>query len=256
MSHLPDGADLVAWVENGPAGSTWGPRRGLNRVAPGIERTLLIEAVRSAMADPTGHVVTIEERSGLRGLTTLLPKPIESQQLAVSTGAVGTCLTDSAGNRRHDTACLLRQVDREALERGIELLILRIDSDDAGALAAAQDCGYRVAEATVAWLAERQTTTPASLAGRLEVETFKGAAIRDALTSSEVAELAERTSNWRDNHFRADPRLTSEQVDRFYEVWVHNIASARWCDALHVARTDGRMVGLLSEVIDDAVLSC
>ena len=83
----------------------------------------------------------------------------------------------------------------------------------------------------------------------LTVETYEGR-VKGSLGPTDIHKLAEATSSWSLGHFSADPRISEEAIKRYYRAWIHNIADGSWSDCLFVARFDGVIAGIFSEVID------
>jgi hypothetical protein len=252
MIDTPGDAEAVSgWVDTVAPSYRWGGRQGLDIVEPGVEALVLSGSYRRAAADPVARIVTEPSSGEPQAATILRPKPMESATLGVATAAASHVVSPvGTADRFGVVRRLLRAARHVAAEDGVELLILRVDSDDVDTLAAAQCEGFAVHEATTTWLADSGTdAAQAPLPPGLRVEIHEGD-VTAALSPEEIEQLAEATARWDLNHFHADPLIPRAAVDRFYRQWVHNIASGEWSDCLFVARLDGRVVGVESEVSD------
>jgi ribosomal protein S18 acetylase RimI-like enzyme len=238
------------WIDRTCRVHPWGAWRCLDHDHPGTSWAAVLHSLRRTPADQDiGLVVTRGPDARPLAATFVCHKPIESTQFGVNTAAIGEVVTEPAGSRADHARSLLRDVVHRAAKRAAELVTLRVDAADVELLASAQDVGFRVCEATVAWLANDLGAADRR-SSSVRIETFEGAAIPSALTAAEIATMTASTAAWPHSHYRADPNLTRAQVDRFYGVWIDNVTSGRWCDILHVARVDDRLAGLLSEVVD------
>jgi hypothetical protein len=247
--------DLVQWVASVAPGYRWGGRQGLDRVEKGLEERALVASYRRASSSPATLVVAEFTAAGPAATTMLSDKPMETETFGLATAALSPVVApEGLPDRLEVVRALLSGARDAAADRGVELLTLRVDADDVITLAAAQESGFGVHEATTTWLADSHAgDTAPTRRGRLRVEVHE----RDvcgALSAAEVEQLAEVTAAWELNHFHADPRLPRHAVDRFYRQWVHNIAAGRWSDCLFVARLDGRIIGVESEVSDRDLL--
>lgn len=249
-----DGVDRDVWVRwllDVAPGYRWGGRQGIDLVRPGLEARVLVGAYERAVTHP-GERILVECHDGAPAAATIRrDKPMETESFGVRTAALTQVVSPPELPERPEVVRrLLQRACREAVEEGVGLLILRVEADDVQTLAVAQDVGFRVCESTTTWLVDAAAgPAPTDLPGGVTVEVHEGD-VAGVLTDDEVERLASTTARWQLNHFRADPRLGDEAVDRFYEQWVHNIASGRWSDCIFVARREGRLVGLASELTD------
>jgi len=243
-------ADVLAWVERVAPRTRWTGLRGLDLVRPGLEAEALVAAYRTASTEPDATVATVVRGGEPAAAAIRRPKPMETDSFGLSTAAVNhlVCPPETEG-RLEVLRALSARLCADAADDGVELLLLRVDADDVEALSAAQSAGFHVHEATITHLADAEGAAPPVLPAGLEVEVHE-ADVTSALTRDEVERLAAATARWELNHFHADPRLPRDGVRRFYSQWVHNIASGRWSDCLNVARRDGRVVGIQSELSD------
>lgn len=245
----------LEWVTQVAATFPFGPWRGLDRVLPGTEGPATVGVVADAAADPDALVVSIGADDPI-AVTTLSPKPMETELLEVATGAVSGCITDVArGDRLQACTRLLAATMDAAADRGIDLLVHRVDAGDVEGLAAAQAAGFRVCEATATWLADADAPpNPIPLPEGMSLSVHE-TEVAGALSAAEVEALAARTAAWDQSHLRADPLLDDRVVDQFYGAWIHNIASGRWCDFLAVVRHGDEPVGIQSERTDRSLLA-
>ncbi len=253
MTIAPDASgELLGWVEQSVLGAG---HHGLDLVEAGLQARATLGAYRRAVGEADPEVVVAEGGSGPLAAALLVGKPMETDLLGVRTASITDLVAPARPDERpRAVRSLLDAASRRARERSIELTILRVDSSDVATLDAAQAAGFRVCEATVAWLAGTTDRTDVTdLPDGLTVEVHEGE-VSGVLDEREVALLAERTAGWQLNHFRADPRLPASAVERFYRQWVHNIADGSWSDCLLVARREGRLVGIQSEVTDRRLL--
>lgn len=253
-----DGVDveqLIGWILSLAPTYRWGGRRGIDRVRHGLEARALVGAYELALTAP-GSRVFVESLDGAPAAATILePKPMESDCFGVATAALSNVVcAPGQPERPVIVRRLLERARRDAERHGVELLILRVDSDDIETLAAAQQVGFAVCEATATWLADSDSTAhPLDLPPGFQAEVHEGT-VAGVLSEQEVERLTAVTSRWDQNHFRADPRLPSDAVDRFYGEWVRNIASGSWSDCIFIVRSEGRLVGLASELTDRRLL--
>lgn len=257
MGALAVTSAIGPWVGEVAATFPWGPWRGLDRVAPGAQAAVLVGAVADAEADAAAQVVARRHGGAMVGVTTLEPKPMETELLGVRTAALSTCLTDVARpDRRVLVESLLEDALSAAADGGVDLLVHRIDSEDVDALAAAQALGFRVCEATASWLVDADAPeTRLPLPEGTVLTTYEGPEVPGALRPVEVAALSARTAAWDQNHFRADPRLDDAAVDRFYGAWIGNIASGAFSDFVAVLRRGDDILGIQSERTDRTLLA-
>jgi hypothetical protein len=243
--------EVAQWISTVAPKYRWSGRQGLNRVDEGIEERALIASYRRAFSSPDTVVVVELTDDGPAAATTMTDKPMESEAFGSATAALSHVIAaEDLPDRLRIVTELLTRARDIAGGRGVELLILRVDADDVCTLAAAQRAGFTVHESTMTWLADSHGGGSAPPPrGRLEVEVHEGD-VSSALSAGEIEQLAEVTAVWELNHFHADPRLARSAVKRFYRQWVHNIAAGEWSDCLFIARLDGRIVGVESEVSD------
>ena len=246
---------LIRWLLPLAATYRWGGRQGVDMIRPGLEGRVLVGAYESALTHPAERIF-VERLDGVPAAATILrPKPMESECFGVATAALTPVVSAPEQDDRSTVVRrLLSRVSDEAAADGVRLLILRVDADDVGTLAAAQDVGYRVCESTTTWLGNTDAgPTPLDLPPGVRAEVHEGD-FAGALSDEEVERLASLTAAWQLNHFRADPHLSDEAVERFYGRWVHNIASGQWSDCIVTVRHEGRLLGLASELTDRELL--
>jgi Arc/MetJ-type ribon-helix-helix transcriptional regulator len=258
MSGQVDGVDAAQvhrWILRTAPSYHWTTWQGLDRIRPSLESRMLAAVWEQAVLDPLCTVAMDHDGGAPAAGTFVRPKPMETELLGVRTEAVANVVAaPDLPDRSERVRALLRRVATEARDRGTELLVLRVAADDVQTLAAAQREGFVVTESTTTWLADSALATgPADVPPGVEVEVHEGD-VSGVLSADEVARLVEHTSRWGLNHFRADPELDPSKIDQFYAAWVPNIASGSFSDCLFVARKDGRLLGVHSEISDRAVL--
>lgn len=246
-----DGEQLTRWILRLAPNLRWTSWQGLDRVQPALEARMLVATWEQAVLDPATHVLLEHDHGVPLAGTSVRPKPMETEHLGVVTEALAGVVCAADLEHRVDVVRrLLDRVTDDARTRGTDLLILRVPADDVQTLAAAQQAGFHVHEATMTWLADAaHATGEIDLPPGVTLEVHEGD-VAGTLEPAEIAELASATAAWELNHFRADPELDDEAVDRFYAAWIHNIAAGRWSDCLSVVRYEGRVIGVQSEVSD------
>ena len=253
-AHPPADDAVLDWVRAAAVGYPFGPRRGLDLVRPGTEAAVTTATFER---DELGAraLFTVGGAGGIAAATALAPKPMETEHFEIQTAALANVLCPP---EQPDRLAWIRRLLREAVQaagdHGVELLILRIDVDDVDALAAAQDAGFLVHETTMTWLLD--STRAAEVPPHrptVTCDVVEGD-VTGVLDAALVDRFARHTARWDLSHLRADPRLPPEAVMRFYAAMVANIVAGDWCDRMYVARHEGRIIGIASEVTDRLVL--
>lgn len=246
--------DVLSWATEATLGQPFPAYVGLDRIQANLAADTTTGIIRCALEDPTAAVVIGSGPSGIEALTCLLDKPMETEHFGLSVAALpGVIAQGSRAGRSTAIGDLLRRSRALAREREIEMLVLRVDSGDVEALDAAQRSGFSVHEATITWLADSRLASEAPAGDDISVTVYD--ADRTGAVEPEVVEaLADTTSQWVLSHYGADPRLPCDGVSAFYRAWIANIVDGHWSDRLIVARSEGRVVGLYSEVSDPNVL--
>jgi hypothetical protein len=256
MNHRsPDEVEVQRWLEEVARGYPYGPRRGLDLVRPGTEAATTVAALAPIPDDPRSLLVHEADASGPIAATALATKPMETEQFGFVTASLANvvCPVDLP-DRCEVVGRLLRRSLATAADLGVELVILRIDVDDVDTLAAAQAAGFAVCETTMTWLLDsRRAGEVPDHRPTVTCEIIQGEA-GIVLDDAFVARFAAHTARWDGSHLRADPRLPVAAVERFYAAMIRNIVSGAWCDQLYVARHEGRIVGITSEVTDRLIL--
>ena len=250
-----DPPGVVAWVEHLARAYPFTGVRGIDRTRPGLEAEALI------LAFPRPWPVTGPSSSSRKATARQRRRSSSRNRWKRSSwgsppgGPVDRGVPDRAPGRIDIVRRLLQRALSDASRQGARLVIFRVDADDVETLVAAQSAGLTVQEATITFLADAGADAPSvPLPLGLSVEVHEGD-VRGVLGTEDVDLLSGATSAWELNHFRADPRLTAEAVQQFYKAWVHNIASGDWSDCLFVARRNGRVVGIMSELTDRQLLA-
>lgn len=251
--RVADGGDLEA-VEALASAFRWSPRRGLRLVADGVESGATVAAVTGPLAE--GGCLVGDGPGGPSGCVSVSAHDWETGQLGLAVGHVSPVVTEGTPAERAELGrSLLAAVDGLALDRGMQLLVLKVDSDDDATLQAAQDAGYRVCEHTLAYLNDA-TAAPGDDVRAEDLRiTYHRRGELPTLDPQDLAALMERADRFLTTHFGADRRIEPASVGRLYRSWLRNIVEGDWVDWLVLAHQGDRTVALISLMFDRSVES-
>lgn len=247
---MPEDDALDRWVRSTLHGYPWSSRRGLNRVHPAAETALGIAGWDAARADARGWVAVEHGPSGPAAVAPVRHRAMESEAFGFAVGSIDAVISPA---EQPDRPGAIGRVLRRVLERAgatMALLVLKVDAGDVEALQAAQQAGFAVCDVALTSLVDRHEVEqviapPPDVTVEVHHPPFG-----DVLTRAAIERLSAQTATWDLNHYRADPRVPRDAIERFYGQWIPNIGSGSWSDHLVVARRSHEVVAAYSGVID------
>lgn len=241
---------ILHWVKRTVQRHRWSGWQGLDQADASIEERVLLGAYELALHSPTLRPFVAGASGAPAAATIVTPEPMVSEHLEVATASVAHVLCADGTTDRHSIIReLLEQVVDISRQEGTDLLVHRVAADDVEGLSAAQRAGFDVCDATLTFLADAAADVPTQPAPGLTVETHEGV-VSDVLSAEELRGLESTATLVGLSHYRADPALPHEAIDRLHGEVVRAVASGTSSDCLTVVRHDGQIVGLESEVTD------
>lgn len=153
-----------------------------------------------------------------------------------------------------EVAAALVQLGREVRRDGAELLSARVDMEDLACIQGAEAAGWisvgtsvKLSQAAPAVDVAGDTGYTAAVSSGVEIAELEGLTAEDERSLREVSQASHTHS-----HFFNDPRLDRAAAQRLFEEWAIRCARLGHATTL-LARVDGRCVGFLNTLVNEAV---
>lgn len=231
----------LAQVTSLAARSPYAPLRYMRLFGFDVANQELEDRVVTELGTAGAHLVA--ERDGeVVGAVTCSEVVDLSTHFSVPVFEIGAVLGgESTEVRAEVSGALLDGLRERVADAGTAMVMLRVETDDAACLGAAEDVGFRVMETSLTWvndLERRHLNEPVSGGHVVEVIELRGG------DTAKLAPLAVGADSvMRLDHYHVDPRLPDDLCDSLYRRRFERAMAGVLADVAVVSYQDGEVAG-------------